>query len=110
MEAYKKKLNDNNEIKISHKYLATQATLKKRGNIVTLTYPGDWKSGTPTGNLGTIYTLPDGFAPPEACVVMTLPALEILITVRSNGEVTGWNYSNALSIATSGRFTVTWVV
>lgn len=88
----------------------SQATLKKRGNVVTLTYPGDWKAGTPAGNLGTIYTLPDGFAPPEACVTMTLPVLDILITVRSNGEVIGWNYSNALSTATLGRFTVTWVV
>lgn len=91
------------------KYLMGTANAVRRGNVVTITYTGDWKEGTPANNIGTIATLPENFIPAVRCQTVCIPFNNIQIIIDTSGNILAHNYGSAIAAQSAGRFLLTYV-
>lgn len=93
------------------KYMRTQCSATRAGNIVTISYNSDWNEGTPAGNLGKLFELSERYFPASQILFVTLPYIStcIQISINVDGEVYAYNYGNALTRLETGRFTCSYV-
>ena len=92
----------------SWKYFNSVISACKRNGVVTLSYAGD-ASGFPTGDMGSLFVLPEKYRPCGLVRSMTFPNTDIQITIDSDGSVTARNYGSAYSDSVSSRFLMTYV-
>ena len=81
-------------------------TLARVGRICFITYNGSVTS-LPAGNLTFSQTLPERFIPTGTVGVHTdvsCTEAKVILFFNSNGSITGYNYSSAISSRTSCRF------
>ena len=76
--------------------------------MVTLSYTAD-VSGIPTGDMGTLFTLPEKYRPAFSIRTMTFPGEGIQIIIDTAGKVTAHNYGSASPSNMSARFLMTYV-
>lgn len=94
---------------MSGNYLESDIIINKTGNVVTITYVGGWLGGTPKGNLGVIFTLPEEYRPQNQIITFTGPYLSIQISVDKYGNLMAYNYSDPIEEVSSGKFFMTYV-
>ena len=70
---------------------------------------GSNASGIPAGDMGTLFVLPEEFRPAITVRMITFPTSNIQITIDALGNVTAYNYGDAVSGNTAARFTMTYI-
>ena len=74
-----------------------------------MSYSGDFIGGTPAGDIGKLFDLPEGFTPATSALAFTGPNTNIQIEILPSGNVYAYNYGDAISAAKTARFTLTYV-
>lgn len=103
-------LNGKSEIRLTHEYFTTDIMVYKKGNTVTMTYTSDINGNVPSGDMGSLFTLPEEYHPSYFVVAFAGPKINIQVTVDPNGKVSFYNYGDAITGETAARFTLTYVV
>ena len=94
---------------LSHDIFTSNILVYKRGNTVTMTYISDIQGNIPSGEIGTLFTLPEGYRPPNNIVAFTGPNTKIQVRINPNGSVYFYNYGVDINSTTGARFTLTYV-
>lgn len=94
---------------LSASLLTGGVNIAKRNGICTVSYHGDCNAA-PVGDLGVLFTLPEGFRPAIKLSTMCMPNCEIQVTFNQNGNVEAYNYTNAFTGVFPNRFTITYPV
>ena len=105
-------LNDYDEDVFTHEYLSGNVIFRKRNGIVTVTYFHGWNTGTPIGNLGTLFTVPEKYRPISETVTMCFPTVSethIQVGVKPDGSFTAYNYGSEITQLRTGRFSMTYL-
>lgn len=93
-------------------YLAGAVRFTRKNGIVSVSYTGDWEAGTPTGQLGILFTIDEQFRPLNEVDTMCFPTssgTSIQISIFAGGSVMGYNYGNELANVSTGRFSTCYV-
>lgn len=76
-------------------------TFTKRNGIVQLAYDSTTSASVPTGDLGVLFTVDDDFKPYQTWRLMPnylgINSDKIQFTIEANGDVTAYNYGNAVT-------------
>lgn len=103
-------LNGKSDLTLSHDIFTSDILVYKRGNTVTMTYVSDVQGNIPSGEIGTLFTLPEGYRPPDNVCTFTDPNTKIQVRIGPNGTVYFYNYGNDINNPVAARFTLTYVV
>lgn len=92
-------------------YLVSPVVVSKRCGVVSVSYTGNWKSGTPVGDIGTLFVLDGIYFPDSRYIVMCSPwdDTHIQISIAEDGAVSAYNYGGQITSLRSGRFSVAYV-
>lgn len=101
-------LNGKMNTEIDTDYTNDKIMIYKNGNVVTLSYMGDW-IGMPAGSVGVIYNLPPEYRPANNVVCHPGPYFDLQIAIYTGGAISVYNYGTEISTQTPGRFTLTYV-
>lgn len=102
-------LNGKSDLTLSHDIFVSNILVYKRGNTVTMTYTSDVQGNIPSGEIGTLFTLPEGYRPPNNVCTFTGPDTKIQVRIGTNGYVNFYNYGNDINGIIAARFTLTYV-
>ena len=94
---------------LSHDIFTSNILVYKRGNTVAMTYISDVQGNIPSGEIGTLFTLPEGYRPPNNIVAFTGPNAKIQVRIGPNGSVYFYNYGDDINNPVAARFTLTYV-
>lgn len=100
------------ESRVNTSFLKDAIRLYKCGNIVQVVYPSDTKESVAKGNLGIVGSVPEGFKPYERIVLCNLQVgvVKIQIEITSDGNITAYNYGDAISKGTTCRYSGCYIV
>ena len=96
----------NTEIDTDYTY--GKIKIYKNGNVVTVSYLGDW-IGVPAGNVGVIYNLPPEYRPANDVVCCLGPYFDLQLAIYAVGSISVYNYGAEISSQAPGRFILTYV-
>ena len=102
-------LNGKSDLTLSHDIFTSNILVYKRGNTVAMTYISDVQGNIPSGEIGTLFTLPEGYRPPNNIVAFTGPNAKIQVRIGPNGSVYFYNYGDDINNPVAARFTLTYV-
>lgn len=105
-------LNVIEEMEYTNEYLVAPVRFTKKNGIVSVTYNGDWKVGTPKGDIGILFNVDKKFRPTVtvyALCLRTSGETYIQIIIKENGDISAYNYGPEVTELSAGRFSTCYV-
>lgn len=90
-------------------YVGGNINFVRKNGMCLVSYLNDWNN-IPSGNLGVIGTIPEGYRPTIGVLTMCNPYNDIQVTFYPDGNITAYNYGNTNSGASAGRFSICYPV